>query len=120
MIALISFMTGAFSYRPQVIMSNSMKPVYERGAVVIVQKANPMDVQVGDIVQYEATGHSITHRVIAIDLTSDGSGKRVFLMQGDNSPSPDMPVQADQIVGIVRAQVPYVGYPSVWLKEFAK
>ena len=75
-------------------MSNSMKPVYERGAVVIVQKANPMDVQVGDIVQYEATGHSITHRVIAIDLTSDGSGKRVFLMQGDNSPSPDMPVQA--------------------------
>ena len=120
MIALISFMTGAFSYRPQVIMSNSMKPVYERGAVVIVQKSSPMDVRVGDIVQYEATGHSTTHRVIAIDFTSDGSGKRVFLTQGDNSPSPDMPVQADQIVGIVRAQVPYVGYPSVWLKEFAK
>jgi hypothetical protein len=58
--------------------------------------------------------------VIAIDFTSDGSGKRVFLTQGDNSPSPDMPVKAEQIVGIVRAQVPYVGYPSVWLKEFAK
>lgn len=120
MLGLVMFMTGFFSYKPQVILSDSMKPVYARGAMVIVQKASPMDVQPGDIVQYDTAGHSITHRVLRIDFSDDGSGRRVFITKGDNSPSEDQPVQAQQIVGIIRAEIPYIGYPSVWLKELAK
>ncbi|MBP9667458.1 signal peptidase I [Candidatus Saccharibacteria bacterium] len=114
------FMIGTFSYRPIAIMSNSMHPVFDRGAIVIIEKAIAMDVKVGDIVQYKAPGHMTTHRVIKIDFDENGSGKRVFITQGDNSPSPDPVVKSDQIVGIIRAQVPYVGYPSVWLSEFIR
>lgn len=120
MVVLVLFMTGAFTYKPEIILSNSMVPVYSRGAMVIVQKADVMDVEVGDIVQYRTAKHSVTHRVTAIDLTTDGSGERVFTTQGDNSPSPDEPVKADQIVGIIRAQIPFIGYPTVWLSEFAR
>lgn len=120
MVALVLFMTGAFSYTPQVIMSNSMHPVFSRGSIVIVQKASAMDVRVGDIVQYEAPGHMTTHRVKAVDFAADGSGKRIFTTQGDNSPSPDAPVRSSQIVGIIRAQIPYIGYPTVWLRETVK
>lgn len=117
MIVLVLFMTGGFTYKPQAIMSNSMHPVFDRGAMVVVQKANPLEIQVGDIVQYQAPDRSTTHRVISIDYETDGSGTRVFITKGDNSPSADMPVHAKQIIGIVRAQIPYVGYPSVWLHE---
>lgn len=113
-------MTGAFSYRLRVIMSNSMHPVFSRGSMVIVQNATAVDVHEGDIIQYEAHGRSVTHRVISIDTAADGSGRRIFITKGDNSPSVDMPVQEHQIAGIIRAQVPYVGYPTVWLNETVK
>ena len=119
-VILAMFMVGVFTYAPQVIMSNSMKPVFSRGSMVIVQKVNPMDVKVGDIVQYKAPGHTTTHRVVKIDFAEDGSGKRVYTTQGDNSPSPDPLVEGKQIVGVIRAQIPYLGYPTVWLNEFIK
>lgn len=120
MVALVAFMTGFFSYKPQAIMSDSMKPVYARGAIVIVQKASAMDAQVGDIVQYDTVDHSVTHRLVRIELAPDGSGTRLYITKGDNSPSEDQPIKPEQIVGIVRAEVPYIGYPSVWLREIIK
>ncbi|MCA9325805.1 signal peptidase I [Candidatus Saccharibacteria bacterium] len=118
MLGLVLFVTGFLSYKPSAIVSNSMKPVYSRGAIVVVQKiGNPMDVQVGDIVQYQRKDKLITHRVVVIDNAADGSGKRVFITKGDNSPSQDPIVTETQLVGIVRAAIPFAGYPSVWLQE---
>lgn len=121
MISLVLFMTGFFSYKPSVILSNSMKPVFSRGSMVIVEKTiDPMDVKKGDIVQYKAEDHMITHRVVAIDLADDGSGRRVFTTKGDNSPSNDPLVYPKQIVGVIKAQIPLVGYPTLWLNEIGR
>lgn len=118
MICTVLFVTGFFSYKPVTIVSNSMKPVYSRGSIVIIQKVNnPLDIEVGDIVQYKRTSRMITHRVIAVNEAPDGTGKKVFTTQGDNSPSKDPPVTEEQIVGVVRSQVPFIGYPTVWLRE---
>ena len=120
-LALVGFMTGMFSYRPYAIPTNSMLPTYGSGTMAVVQKVNdPMDVKVGDIVQYKTTSVLITHRAIAIEPSADGSGERVYILKGDNNPSPDKPIKQSQIVGVVRADVPYVGYPTVWLMELAK
>lgn len=118
--ALAMFMVGAFSYRPSAIMSNSMHPVFSRGSIVIIQNAQAIDVSRGDIVQYEAHGRMVTHRVLSVDLSVDGSGSRVFITKGDNSPSADEPVKATQIRGIIRGQIPFIGYPTVWLRELTK
>lgn len=122
MIGLVLFMTGAFRYKPLVILSDSMKPVFSRGSAVVVQKIdNPsMDISEGDIVQYDALGHRVTHRVVAINAASDGSGEKIFTTKGDNSPSNDPPVRGSQIKGIIRSTVPYIGYPSVWLHELTR
>lgn len=118
MTALILLMSGFFAYKPTAIMSNSMHPTFSRGSIVIVQKiTNSMDISIGDIIQYEAEGRMITHRVIAIDTADDGSGNRIFTTKGDNSPSRDRPVSADHVFGIIRSTVPYIGYPTVWLRE---
>lgn len=120
MVCLVLFMTGAFTYKPTVILSNSMHPVFSRGSMVVVQKVeDPMDVKKGDIVQYRSEDRTITHRVVAIELAEDGSGERRYTTKGDNSPSNDPVVYPKQILGIVRSQVPYIGYPTVWLHELA-
>lgn len=121
LIGLVAFMTGILSYKPLAIVSNSMQPVYSRGAMVVVERvSDPIDIEVGDIVQYQSDGKTITHRVVAIDAASDGTGKRVFTTKGDNSPSRDPVVSGNQIGGVVKAQIPYIGYPTIWLREMAR
>lgn len=121
MVALVFFMTGTFSYKPVVIMSNSMMPVFSKGSVVVVERLNdPMDISIGDIIQYQADNKVITHRVVAIDTAEDDSGDRVFTTKGDNNPSRDTPVNQSRVIGIVRSTVPYIGYPTVWLKELSQ
>ncbi len=118
MVGMILFMTGFFAYKPSAIMSNSMDPTFSRGCMVIVQKiSDAMDINIGDIIQYEARGMVITHRVVRVDSSSDGSGKREFITKGDNNPSEDQPVKQDNVTGIVRAEIPAIGYPTVWLHE---
>ena len=119
MVALAFFMTGVFTYKPVVIMSNSMVPIFSRGSIVVVQRLqDPMDIKMGDIIQYEAENKTITHRVVDIETAkSDGSGGLVFTTKGDNNPSKDPPVSEDAVIGIVRSTVPYVGYPTVWLRD---
>lgn len=118
MVALIMFMTGFFAYKPTAIMSNSMQPVFSRGALVIVKKNVPaVDISIGDIIQYEAHSRVVTHRVINIKQASDGSGEKVFIAKGDNNPSQDQPIKESQLIGVVNAQIPFAGYPTVWLRE---
>lgn len=119
--ALAAFMSGLFSYRPMAILSNSMQPVYSRGAMVVVERIDsPLDIKVGDIVQYQSAGKTITHRVVAIEAASDGSGDRVFRTKGDNSPSEDPVVAGSHIGGVVKAYIPYAGFPTIWLREAAR
>lgn len=118
MVALVLFVTGMFTYKPTVIMSNSMQPVFGRGSAVIVQRLEEtLDIRDGDIIQYEHEGKLITHRVVAVQVVGGSAKQRIFQTQGDNSPSPDPVVQSEQVVGIVRASIPLVGYPTVWLRE---
>ena len=118
---LVMFMLGVFSYKPIAIMSNSMAPLFNRGSMVVVQKINdPMDISVGDIIQYEADNKMITHRVVEVHNNKEGDGSLVFITKGDNSPSADAPVEAERAVGVIRASIPYIGYPTVWLKEASK
>lgn len=120
-VALVCFMIGVFNYQPYAIPTYSMVPAYGRGAMVVVQKLHsPLDVRVGDIVQYKSTNKLVTHRVIAIRAAENGSGEKVFTVKGDNNPSPDAPVNQNQVVGIVRVHMPYLGYPTVWLMELSK
>ena len=116
MAALVLFMTGLFSYKPVVIMSNSMKPLYGRGDMVIVeQKNSSTKIEKDDIIQYTKDGHRITHRVVEIIKRENVVQ---YITKGDNSDSKDpWMVSADQIDGIVKARVPFVGYPTVVLNE---
>ena len=121
MVALVLFMTGVFTYKPVVIMSNSMVPIFSRGSIVVVQRlGDPMDISIGDIIQYQAENIVITHRVVAIDTAQDDSGDRIFTTKGDNNPSRDTPVNQSKVIGIVRSTVPYVGYPTVMLREISQ
>lgn len=118
-IIFVVFVAGLLPYRPVAVMSNSMVPEFARGYVVIIKKINEKDIKnikVGDILEYQLNQSVVIHRIINIE---DEKGSLIFTTQGDNNNAPDIKkVEQNQIIGIVKFKIPYVGYPSVWFSEF--
>lgn len=118
-ILFVVFVAGLLPYRPVAVMSNSMVPEFTRGYVVITKRINERDIQnikVGDILEYQLEQSVVIHRIINIE---EEKGSLIFTTQGDNNNSPDIKkVEQNQIIGIVKFKIPYVGYPSVWFSEF--
>ncbi|HID47480.1 MAG TPA: S26 family signal peptidase [Methanococcaceae archaeon] len=135
-----------------VVVSNSMYPVMKRGDLVVVENApwefNPEDVEVGDIVIYDAHwplgGNRITY-VLQIDNKTlelyEGDNTRpvvhrvidkiniegnyYIITKGDDNPTYDPElIPLDQIkkrvvtVNEKPLVIPYVGYISIYLKKY--
>ncbi len=113
-----------------VVVSGSMEPVFYRGDIVVIEKADflgihefdPNDVQVGDIVVYDAAWYSepVIHRVINI---TEINGTTYYMIKGDHNNQPDpYYATADQIKERVLTWngnpivIPYIGNISLWLR----
>jgi signal peptidase len=113
-----------------VVVSGSMEPVFYRGDIVAIEKAdffgihefNPEDVKVGDIVVYNAEWYDqpVIHRVINI---KEVNGTTMYEIKGDNNNRSDpYYVSPDQITAKVitfgdsPVSIPYIGYISLWLR----
>ena len=114
----ILFMIGMFKYQPIAIMSNSMYDYFARGDAVIIEKLNTEEkknIKVGDIIHYKHDNTYITHRVI---YKIENNGVYTFYTKGDNNEVVDSwEVNEDDINGIIRLKIKYLGWPSVWLNE---
>lgn len=114
------FVAGVLPYKPVAVMSNSMVPVFSRGDIIIIKKIKEEDVKYleeGQVIEYKvASGSSIVHRIQKVDYTGV---KKVFTTKGDNNASADSEkVQENQVKGIVKMVIPYIGYPSVYFSQY--
>ncbi|WP_104196831.1 signal peptidase I [Cryobacterium sp. M15] len=109
LLVVIPKMTGA---TPLTVLTSSMEPGLPPGTLVIVRPVAAEALRIGDVVTYQMVSNGakvVTHRIISITSSSDGS--RSFIVQGDNNSAPDDdPVLAEQVQGRLWYAVPYVGY----------
>lgn len=113
-----------------VVVSGSMEPVMYRGDIVVLEQVDllgfhefsPDDVQVGDIVVYNAAWHEgpVIHRVINI---AEINGSTVFEIKGDNNDVSDPYwVTKSQIKSKVLTYngqpiiIPKIGYISILIR----
>lgn len=119
MATLVAFMLGAFKCEPVTIVSNSMLPTYSRGDVIIYEKMSSDDLkklEKNSIIVYRVENQMVAHRVVNV-IQDNGTIK--FQTKGDNNNGPDTDLVAiNQIVGVYRLHLKYIGYPSVWLNDF--
>lgn len=85
-------------YQPYTVLSNSMKPTFETGDLVIVKKTPVEKVAADDVITFKETGDRlITHRVVEV-VEQDQT--RAFVTKGDNNNVNDQQVVAsDALVG---------------------
>jgi signal peptidase I len=101
--------------RPLTVLTGSMTPTYTPGDVVIVRPADVDDLQIGDVITFQAVSDDprlTTHRITSVMLTSEG---RQYVTQGDANGAVDpAPIKPEQVRGTVWYSVPYVGYAATW------
>jgi signal peptidase len=118
-IAIVSLVSGLFTYSAMSIGSNSMHPYFNRGDAVILKKMEPNEeIKEGMIVAYRHDDKVIAHRILTID---NDENQIVIRTKGDNNNSQDnWTFTKSDIIGIVEYHIPFIGYPSVWLTELFK
>lgn len=96
-------------YSLYVVQSGSMRPAFETGSLIFVRPADAGAVKQSDIITYVDPRDGVTlvtHRVAAV--SRDGLG---FTTKGDANAAADAAfVPAENLMGIVRAYLPYAGY----------
>lgn len=104
-------------YQMYIVLSGSMRPVFDAGSVLMVKPLLSQDVRTGDIITFkdpEDQKKIITHRVMEVQ---EGRKGMLFVTKGDANNAPDSkPVPGENVIGKVSLSVPYAGY----LLDFAK
>ena len=107
-----------------VVLSDSMKPTFSSGDVVVIDDVDPASVERGDVITYrdprvaaDGPDRYVTHRVVAVNRTDDGPG---FETKGDANGAQDpYRVRADDVVGQYWFHVPHVGHLVLFARTTA-
>ncbi len=104
------------------IVSPSMVPTINvLDAIITMRVSSPTDLKKGDIITFNSTdyrysGVTVTHRIYAIEKTSDG--KYLFTTKGDANNTKDATrITFDDIYGKVLLRIPKVGYIQYFLSS---
>ena len=114
-IALLFLASIPAGYREMTVMSGSMEPTLDVGDVVLERHASPTDVRIGDIVTFRDPDDDsvlITHRIRSIRIHD---GVADVITKGDaNNTVERWSIPTSGTVGVVRADVPRVGFALAW------
>ena len=119
-----------------VVVSESMEPNIHVGDLLFVHYVPPEDIKngtiadkKGDVILYNASGlwtnppaDPIVHRVVG-KRWDEAQKKWFFITKGDynldtdppGSPSLEIEVPEDHVLGVVWGDIPYIGYVKIWL-----
>jgi signal peptidase len=100
-----------------VVESESMLPTLEVGHLLVLQARAPEQIQVGDIIVFNAAYHTkpIVHRIVEIQNVT---GELHYYTLGDNNDLRDPGYRLhEDIIGVVVLAVPYVGHVTLFLHE---
>ncbi len=105
-------------YRTLTVLSGSMRPGIQPGAVIVVTPERPDQLRVGQVITYQipVDDHRVvTHRVVEI---LEGGDAPVFRTQGDanNAPDPWVARLDGDTVWRQRYTVPGLGHALHWLR----
>lgn len=106
-----------FSYSLVAIGSGSMAPKIEKGDSVIYKKIDSKTkIKEGEILVFKHDNRIIVHRII--EIVDIGNGEYVYYTKGDANEAPDgFPIEHEDLIGIVKLRIKYIGIPSVILGE---
>lgn len=105
-----------FSYGILVVASGSMSGTISTGdAVVYETYTGEQNITINDVIIFNKDGIRTVHRVIDM---KNVNGEQRYITKGDaNQQQDEGYITNEDIIGITKFRIAYLGYPSVWLSD---
>ena len=119
---VVGLNSNLLRYWACVVGSGSMEPTINIGDIIIVDKSyskNPQVLDKGDILVFKINDKFYTHRIIDVLYVN---GEKQFITQGDREGQAvdNWIVTKNEIVGVTKMRLRYIGLPSIWLRDMMK
>lgn len=96
---------------PLAVLSDSMRPAFAAGDLVVARPVDPEQLRPGDVVTFRPRSDDpalVTHRVLSVDRGP--GGVTGLVTRGDANAAADEPLVPEQVVGRVLYTVPHAGH----------
>jgi signal peptidase len=104
-----------FKYGALVIATGSMTGEINVGDMAIYESYDDQEIEIGQVIVFKKRSSKVVHRVVKKENV-DGIVR--YYTKGDIYEELDEGyVLKEDIIGLARVRVPYVGYPTIWLRE---
>jgi signal peptidase len=115
MISVVMLISCQFRFAALVIGSGSMSGEIEKGDVIVYEQYDAQKLEKGQVIVFEKNDSLVIHRIIDIQFID---GQTCYFTKGDANDAPDVGfITIGDVRGVVLANLPYVGYPSIWLRD---
>lgn len=116
-IIIAGLISCQFKYGILVIGSGSMTGTINKGDAILFKKfEGAEEISEGQVIIFNNENNTkIVHRVIGV---KNVNGEKRYTTKGDVNDQPDEGyITNSNIVGICNARLPYIGFPSIWMRE---
>ena len=115
MVGTVVVTSNQFNYGVYVIGSESMTGELNKGDAAIYEEYDGQLIKTGQILAFEKDGSITVHSVVDIEIID---GEYRYYTQGDTNEDLDNGyITNGNIIGIITMKLPYVGYPTLWIRE---
>lgn len=114
----VMLVSNQFQYGALVIATDSMTGELNRADVAIYERYDDHAVEQGQVIVFDKNNVVTVHRVVKIEIIN---GVTRYYTKGDANENNDAGFIVDSdIVGVVNYKVPYLGYPTIWMRSLFK
>lgn len=101
-------------YKPFIVLSGSMEPVFASGDLVLVKEVQADSLNEGDIIAFREGNAVITHRIVSITAED---GDRRYVTKGDNNNVEDSIAVTDHMIeGIYLLKIDGLGNAGMFMQ----
>ncbi len=113
MLGVVMLVSGQFRFCTLVIATESMTGDINKGDVIVYERFEGQAPEENQVLVFQKDQSLIVHRIIRIEHVN---GETRYFTKGDANDTADPGfVTDDQIVGITKSTLPYIGQASIWL-----
>ena len=114
-IAFVMLISNQFRFGTLIIATPSMTGELNVGDATIFEKYEDQPIEKGQVIVFEKNGSMVVHRVVDIQTVN---GITRYFTKGDANDDIDADyIVRSNIVGLVKFKLPYLGYPTLWLRS---
>ncbi len=115
MTAFVMLISCRFQYGALVIATDSMTGSQNKGDAVIYQRYDGQDLKEGQVIVFSSGSRRVIHRITRLQKIN---GQLQIFTKGDANEEEDFGfTTADRVIGTECLTIPYLGYPTVWMRE---